>query len=127
MTDPKQDGAGASPPAPNWPLDAAPWVGNGWEARWEAAVMEVPWSQRTLGSGYSDWYKYLPCPRCAHQMSVLVGPGAYRDAVGAADHAGRVTASCNCSEAHVGRPERRPGGCGYGAWIPGPAAADQTP
>lgn len=126
MTSPNPTGA-EPPPAPAWPLVSAPWIGNGYEARWETAVSDAPWAKRVLGSGYTDWYKFLPCPRCAHQMSVLVGPGAYRDAPGAVGRAGRVTASCNCAEVHAGRPEKRPGGCGYGAWIPGPSNTDTVP
>jgi hypothetical protein len=110
-----------------WPETDAPWAGNGYELRWETAVAAAPWSKRVLGSGYTDWYKYLGCPRCGHQMSVLVGPGAYRDAPGAAAHAGQVPATCNCPDDHKGRPDKRPSGCGYGAWIPGPSPTDGAP
>ena len=103
-----------------WPLSNAPWVGNGYEARWEQAVSIPEWVKRELGSGYTDWHKVLPCPRCAHQMSVLVAPGAYRDATGSLGQAGKVIATCNCAESHDGRPPAKPLGCGFGAWIPGP-------
>lgn len=122
MTSP---GPGPAPPAPpqkpaGWPDGQAPWVGNGYDAWWEDTVTKSNWTSRTVGSGYVDWYKLLPCPRCSHQMSVLVAPGAYRDATGAVGRSGMVTASCNCAEKHAGRPDTRPGGCGFGAWVPGP-------
>lgn len=101
-----------------WPDPNAPWVGRGYEERWRTDVANADWVKRAAG-GYVDWVKFLPCPRCGHNMSVTVGPGAYRDAKPGSP-ADQVVASCDCAEAHQGRPEKRPGGCGYMAHIPRP-------
>jgi hypothetical protein len=120
---------GAGQPPSVWPDSAAAWVGRGYEERWETQVMQWPWTERSVGSGYTDWTKILACPRCGHQMSVTVGPAAYRDAASATSgaRAGEVAVSCNCSEAHAGRPDKKPRGCGYGAWIPGPPKTSRVP
>jgi hypothetical protein len=54
-------------------------------------------------------------------MTVTVGPGALRD-IKPVD-GGRTLAACDCYSPHAGRPEKRPGGCGYMANIPEPADA----
>jgi len=105
---------------PEWGVPGVPWVA-AYESRWESGVESANWNRRDLGSGYTDWYKLLPCPRCTHQMSILVAPGAYRDSGGNGGRAGMVAASCNCPDQHEGRPQTRPSGCGYSAWINGPA------
>ena len=103
-----------------WPEKDAPWVENGYEERWEQPVALKTWDRREIGS-YVDWQKLLKCPRCNHDMSVTVGPGAVRDAARrGGDHAGEVVAGCNCADPHPGRPETKPRGCGYMAWIPEP-------
>jgi hypothetical protein len=103
-----------------WPAPNGPWVDHGYEDRWQKPVADEAWERRPSGT-YVDWVKVLSCPRCTHIMSVTVGPGAYRDAAEASgDHVGEVVAGCNCDKAHAGRPEKRPRGCGYMAWIPMP-------
>jgi hypothetical protein len=109
----------AKPTNPVWPDPAAPFAGGGWEERWETPVAAAPWLSRTIRE-YTDWYKRLDCPRCGHPMTVLVAPGAYRDLT-PVNHAGEVSAPCNCEAEHAGRPTTKPRGCGYGAWIPGPS------
>jgi hypothetical protein len=103
----------------NWPDPKAPWVGRGYEERWQVAVAAVAWERRGSG-GYVDWVKSLPCPRCGHIMSVIVSPSAYRGAGGGKDPLDSVIATCDCEADHQGRPEKRPRGCGYMAWIPLP-------
>jgi hypothetical protein len=107
-----------------WPEKDAPWVELGYdEERWEKPVTKKGWDTRKTGS-YVDWVKLLKCPRCDHDMSVTVGPGALRDAaLRSDDHVGEVVAGCNCAEAHRGRPDTKPRGCGYAAWIPQPKEA----
>jgi hypothetical protein len=103
-----------------WPDPKAPWE-RGSHADWATPVTDENWVRRVNGD-YIDWIKVLECPRCGHQMSLTVGPGALRDARAAGEHAGQVAAFCNCEPKHEGRPEKRPRGCGYNAWIPGPVA-----
>lgn len=105
--------------AENWPDPKAPWVSRGYEERWQTAVADADWIKRGTGN-YVDWIKFLKCPRCDHNMSVSVGPSAYKDAKPGSDPLGSVIASCDCEGDHAGRPEKRPYGCGYMAWIPLP-------
>lgn len=108
----------------NWPDPNAPWVGRGYEERWQAAVAAVDWERRASGS-YVDWVKVLDCPRCGHSMSVTVAPGAFRGVRPGGDPQDQVIAGCDCESAHEGRPETRPNGCGYMAWIPRPPRDSQ--
>jgi hypothetical protein len=104
-----------------WPDGAVPWVGRGYEERWQTAVAAEKWTKRETGT-YVDWVKVLGCPRCGHNMSVTVAPGAYRGGNRRGGAAAEVVAGCNCEMAHEGRPETRPRGCGYMAYIPRPEA-----
>jgi hypothetical protein len=54
-------------------------------------------------------------------MSVVVAPGAYRDATAPAGDPDTVAAICNCDAKHDGRPEKRRG-CGYSGWIARPSS-----
>jgi hypothetical protein len=100
---------GTQAPTP-WPDPSCPFVGRGNSDDWTSAVNDAPWASRTIG-GDTDYYKALACPRCSHNMVVFLAAGAYR----AANDRG-VIATCNCLEAHAGRPDGDKG-CGFGAWI----------
>jgi hypothetical protein len=89
--------------------------GVGWLSRhyddveWQKAVDTARWVTRLGPQGtVVGFYKRLPCPRCTHDMVVhqLVGfSEAYIPER-------TVTATCDCSELHAGRPEGDLG-CGY--------------
>ena len=108
-------------PHPGWPDPKVSWE-RGSHPDWRADVAAVPWQKRD-DQGYVDWVKILGCPRCGHEMSLTVGPGALRDATTPGGGVGEVAAFCNCESGHEDRPEKRPLGCGYNGWVPAPEAA----
>jgi hypothetical protein len=67
-----------------------------------------PWEQDGVQIG---WVAAGNCPHCGHLMAV------YRRIVRAARPSSSITATCNCTEPHTGRPASVRQGCGQSATI----------
>ena len=85
--------------------------------RWMEVVNAWDWRQRSPG----EWSKSGDCPRCGHEMSVLVrgsvilgGEAIERETMEP------VLAICNCGDSHSGRPTGFDRGCGQRALIDPP-------
>jgi len=136
MTAPEQPaGEAETPPTPREPKPGIPpgtpdWWGHV-DAPWSAETPQL-WVDEVDKAGWyedgSTFWKALACPRCRHQMSIVLRPGIRAESEDAGGDAGgdakRTPASCNCetdTTVHEGRPEARTRGCGQRGWVERPA------
>lgn len=72
---------------------------------WIDDVASWPWQEWTINGTLVGWVKTGECPRCRHPIAV------YQEIVYGVLPS-LVVATCNCEEAHPGRPADLKQGCG---------------
>jgi hypothetical protein len=94
-------------------------------AEWRPAP-DADWVEKVIGlprrSASNGIVLAGSCPRCGHDVAIFVrthlerGPILYYDEVARSPASEPQVIRCNCVEAHNGRPEDEPRGCGvFGA------------